>query len=135
IPAASQPRIIGSRSAGRPTPRSDQTSWWLSAVALTETVVHPAGGCGSGRSPVSRPPSGFSASMRTAETANMTTTLPEGQSRLRGRSGLAEGVVDPEAGELPEVAVRRDELTAVLDRQRRQVGIGDQLGFRRSLPA
>ena len=26
-PAASQPRIIGSRSAGSPTPRSDQTSW------------------------------------------------------------------------------------------------------------
>ena len=28
-PAASQPRIIGSRSAGSPTPRSEKTSWWL----------------------------------------------------------------------------------------------------------
>ena len=27
VPAASQPRIIGSRSAGSPTPRRDQTSW------------------------------------------------------------------------------------------------------------
>ena len=36
-PAASQPRIIGSRSAGRPTPFSDQRSWWLSAAARTST--------------------------------------------------------------------------------------------------
>ncbi len=40
-PAASQPRIIGSRSAVMPTPRSDHTSWWLSEVALTVTVVQP----------------------------------------------------------------------------------------------
>ena len=50
-PAASQPRIIGSRSAGSPTPRSDQTSWWLSAAARTVTVVQPSGGTGSACSP------------------------------------------------------------------------------------
>src|SRR3954454_24288901 len=41
-------------------------------------VVHPEGGCGCGRSPVSSPLSGFSASMRTAETANMIKTLLPG---------------------------------------------------------
>ena len=34
-PAASHPRIIGSRSAGSPTPCSEKTSWWLSDAAST----------------------------------------------------------------------------------------------------
>ncbi len=41
MPAASQPRIIGSAFSDRPTPRSDHRSWWLSAAALTVTVVQP----------------------------------------------------------------------------------------------
>jgi len=36
-PAASHPSVIGSLSAPRPTPRSDQRSWWLSAAAFTLT--------------------------------------------------------------------------------------------------
>ena len=60
-PAASQPRIIGSCSWRRPTPRSDQMSWWLSDAALTVTVVHPSGTSGSGRSPTTSPLSGSSA--------------------------------------------------------------------------
>ncbi len=59
-PAASQPRIIGSASAPRPTPRSDHRSWWLSAAALTVTVFQPSGGDGSGMSPTARPASGSS---------------------------------------------------------------------------
>ena len=65
-PAPSQPRIIGSRSSGSPTPLSDQTSWWLSPAARTDTVVQPAGGVGSGRSPTSSALSGSFASMRAA---------------------------------------------------------------------
>jgi hypothetical protein len=62
-PAASQPRIIGSRSSDSPTPRSDHRSWWLSEAARTSTVVQPSGGSGSGRSPISSPASGSSASI------------------------------------------------------------------------
>ncbi len=60
IPAASQPRIIGSASSRRPTPRSDQRSWWLRLAALTVTVAHPSGASGAGRSPTTRPLSGSS---------------------------------------------------------------------------
>ena len=42
-PAPSQPRIIGSRSCARPTPRRDHTSWWLSAAARRSTRSSPAG--------------------------------------------------------------------------------------------
>ena len=70
-PAASQPRIIGSASCLRPTPRSDQRSWWLRLAALTVTVVHPSGGVGSGRSPTTRPLSGSSELKDSAYTANM----------------------------------------------------------------
>ncbi len=59
-PAASQPRIIGSASSRRPTPRNDQTSWWLSEAALTVTVVQPSGATGSGRSPTTSPSRGLS---------------------------------------------------------------------------
>ena len=45
-PAASQPKIIGSRSVARPTPRSDQTSWWFSAAAFTSTLTQPSGTAG-----------------------------------------------------------------------------------------
>jgi hypothetical protein len=65
-PAASQPRIIGSRSSGRPTPRSDHRSWWLSEAARTSTVVQPSAGSGSGRSPTSSAASGSSASIDAA---------------------------------------------------------------------
>ena len=41
MPDASQPKIIGSRSAGNPTPRSDHTSWWFSAAAFTVTSTQP----------------------------------------------------------------------------------------------
>ena len=61
IPAASQPRIIGSDSSRSPTPRSDHRSWWFSEAALTVTVVQPSGTAGSGRSPTTRPASGSSA--------------------------------------------------------------------------
>ena len=60
MPAASQPRIIGSCSSRSPTPRSDHRSWWLSDAALTVTVVQPSGTSGSGRSPTTRPESGSS---------------------------------------------------------------------------
>ena len=40
MPDASQPKIIGSRSAGNPTPRSDHTSWF-SAAAFTVTSTQP----------------------------------------------------------------------------------------------
>ena len=59
-PAASQPRIIGSDSARRPTPRRLHTSWWLIDAALTVTVVQPSGTSGSGRSPMTSPASGSS---------------------------------------------------------------------------
>ena len=48
-------------SSGRPTPRSDHRSWWLSEAARTSTVVQPSGGSGSGRSPTSSAASGSSA--------------------------------------------------------------------------
>jgi hypothetical protein len=66
IPAASQPRIIGSCSADKPTPRSDQRSWWLSDAARTDTVAQPSRRSGSGCSPSSSPESGSSASIRAA---------------------------------------------------------------------
>ena len=59
-PAASQPRIIGSASSRRPTPRSDHRSWWLRLAAFTVTVAHPSGASGAGRSPTTRPLSGSS---------------------------------------------------------------------------
>src|SRR5665647_2498315 len=40
-PAPSQPRTIGSRSAGSPTPRRDHTSWWFSPAARSLTTDHP----------------------------------------------------------------------------------------------
>ena len=53
-PAASQPRIMGSRSAGRPTPRSDQMSWRLRASGL-HLHPDPAGGTPGGSiSPTTR---------------------------------------------------------------------------------
>ena len=60
IPAASVPRIIGSCSCFRPTPRREKRSWWFSEAALTVTVVHPSGTTGSGRSPTISPSRGDS---------------------------------------------------------------------------
>src|SRR5687768_18217384 len=74
-PAASHPRIIGSASCLRPTPRSDQRSWWLSEAAFTVTVVQPSGTSGSGRSPTTSPASGSSEEKDSAYTANMWPTL------------------------------------------------------------
>lgn len=54
-PAASHPRIIGNRSSGRPTPRSDHRSWWFREAALTFTVAQPSRATGAGRSPNSSP--------------------------------------------------------------------------------
>ena len=54
-------RSRGSSAAarrGRPTPRSDHRSWWLSALASTSTVTQSSGVSGSGRSPTVRPASG-----------------------------------------------------------------------------
>src|SRR5262249_23808408 len=59
IPAASQPRIIGSWSSRSPTPRSDHRSWWLSALARTSTVDQPSR-AGSGCSPTPSAASGSS---------------------------------------------------------------------------
>ena len=86
-PAASQPRIIGSASSRSPTPRSDHRSWWLSAAALTVTVVHPSGTSGSGRSPTTRPDSGSSEENVSAYTANMRTTLAAGSQGTSGSAG------------------------------------------------
>jgi len=71
MPAASQPRIIGSASSASPTPRSDHRSGWLSDAALTLTVVQPSGTLGSGRSLTSSAPSGFSRSIRAAKAASI----------------------------------------------------------------
>ena len=78
-PAPSQPRIIGSRSAGRPTPRRDQTSWWFSPAARTSTTDHPGRGSGRGRSPTSSPDSGSSLDWLTAKAASMPPTLLSGR--------------------------------------------------------
>ena len=59
-PAASQPRIIGSRPADSPTPRSDHRSWWLSELARTSTVAQSSGVAGGSSSPTTRPASGSS---------------------------------------------------------------------------
>ncbi len=75
IPAASQPRIIGSLSSDSPTPFSDHRSWWFSAVALTSTVVHPSGTSGSGRSPTSSAETGSSGANLAAYAASMRLTL------------------------------------------------------------
>src|SRR5680860_1513881 len=56
----SLPMILGCDSSRRPTPRRDHRSWWFREAALTRTVVHPARGSGSGRSPTTRPDSGSS---------------------------------------------------------------------------
>src|SRR5262249_30358758 len=88
IPAASQPRTIGRRSAEIPTPRRVQMSWWFSEAARTVTISQPSGADGSGRSPSPSPPSGSSASMRVAVTANMTRTLA---ARAAGPGAPAEG--------------------------------------------
>src|SRR6188768_970576 len=74
-PAASQPTIIGSCSCLIPTPRRVHRSWWLSAAALTVTVVQPSGTSGSGRSPTTRPLRGSSGENDSAYTANMSATL------------------------------------------------------------
>ncbi len=117
-PAASQPRIIGSRSAGSPTPRSDHTSWWLSAVALTVTVAQPADGSGSGRSPVSRPLRGLSASIRAAYTASMTTTLP-GQAPAVNRASPQDQPSPPHEPNGPTPEPRRaGRLTVSRERSR-----------------
>src|SRR4051794_21145414 len=70
VPAASQPRIIGSASSLRPTPRSVHSSWWFSEAALTSTTVQPSVTSGSGCSPSSRPESGASLEKPVAVTAN-----------------------------------------------------------------
>src|SRR5579859_3315461 len=114
IPAASQPRIIGSRSPDRPTPRSDQMSWWFSAAAFTVTVTQPSRSFGSGRSPSSRPISGSSASVCTAVAANMPATLVERMAPAQPR-------------ELPEVLVGSDELAPMLNREGGQVGVRHEL--------
>ena len=73
-PAASQPKIIGSRSAGSPTPRSDQRSWWFRLAARTRTETQSGGTSGSGCSPTTSPCIGSSASCDAAYTANMRPT-------------------------------------------------------------
>src|SRR5690349_23729395 len=78
-PDASQPRIIGSRSAGRPTPRSDQISWWLSELARTSTVTQPSGGDGSGRSPTVSAASGSSGFVALAYAARIHRSLLRNQ--------------------------------------------------------
>src|SRR6266508_4470098 len=74
-PEASQPRIIGSLSSDRPTPRSDHRSWWLSELALISTRTQSSGTDGSGRSPTSRPASGSSGLIRAAYAARIPGTL------------------------------------------------------------
>ena len=81
IPAASQPRTIGSRSWQMPTPFSVHRSWWLSEAARTETDTQPAVGTGSGRSPTSRPESGSSGLIDAAVTASIRRTLPASAAR------------------------------------------------------
>src|SRR6201995_327370 len=92
-PAASQPRIIGSRSSGRPTPRSDHRSWGFNDAALTVTVVQPSCCSGSGRSPIRRPLRGAARSWAAANTASMARIMPEEPRRARrgchNRRGMA----------------------------------------------
>ena len=69
-PAASQPKIIGSRSAASPTPRSDQTSWAFRPAALTSTVTQPAGTSGGSMSATRNARNGYSRSALTAQAAS-----------------------------------------------------------------
>src|SRR5690242_1385710 len=75
IPAASQPRIIGSWSSLSPTPRSDHRSWWLSELARTSTTAQPSGTVGSGASPTVRPASGSASLKLVAKAARIARTL------------------------------------------------------------
>src|SRR5580693_8240742 len=113
IPAASQPRMMGSRSDEMPTPRRVHTSWWLRAAALTVTVTHPSGGTGSGRSPRSSPASGSAASTRAAVTAST-------------EASLVEGMTPAQSGEATEVLVGGDDLAAVFQGERSEVRVGDE---------
>src|SRR5579875_2450051 len=90
-PAASQPRIIGSCSRLRPTPRSDQRSWWLSEAARTLTVVQPEGHSGSGRSPTCRTLSGSSREKSVAKAASMARSCRTGDAGVRRASVLGAG--------------------------------------------
>src|SRR6266545_2742698 len=114
MPAASQPRIIGNRSALMPTPRSVHRSWWLRLTALTSTVVQPGGGSGSGRSPITRPASGSSGNADEAYAARMGATLGQLGRRVHRVVEVDGGVGEPEPASRPLAAARdRDRLGEV----------------------
>ncbi len=120
-PAASQPRIIGSRSAGSPTPWSDQRSWWLSAAALTSTSAQPSARSGSGRSPSSRPESGSDSDWRTAAAAS---NYPASASTRRARSTTGRSTISPRTASAPRPSdLRALELVDQLTRPR-ELGLG-----------